>query len=232
MYLKYFDLYASMGMKVIPVYRDSKIPVGKNWNDAWDRDKCREMVGTGDYNLGLLLGDTVDVEGDTAEANDLLVRMMDGSPHPTYRSSRSMHHLFQNPDPSLTARRFDDIEFRGHRHHSVLPPSRHESGVDYAWLRGTKFPAPPMPEELKDFYFEHRREVVRPTPPRRKLPRGVFKTVCKICKGREVIHKKRLMLEVRAFAEHQLPWMCHKCRELDVREACRRIRKTLQLQEV
>lgn len=229
--LKYFDLYTDMGMKVIPVYRNSKVPVGKNWNGKYNKEKCRGMVGTGSYNIGVLLGDYVDVEGDTPEANDLLMRMIDGLPHPMYRSSRSVHHLFQSPDLELTATRFYDIEFRGQLHQSVLPPSVHESGQDYCWLKGTKFPIPQMPEELRDFYFKNRRENKRRRPAKqekRHLPHGLLNTECKVCHSFEIIHKKRLKLEVRAFAEYRLPWMCHKCRELDVRDACRRIRKTLE----
>jgi hypothetical protein len=235
MLLKYFDLYTLKGMQIIPVYKNSKVPVGKNWNRNWNKEKCREMIATGNYNLGILLGDIVDVEGDTPEANDLLTRMIDGLPHPMYRSSRSIHHLFINPDPHLTATRFQDIEFRGQLHQSVLPPSTHEDGTGYLWLRGTSLDIPDMPQELRDFYFKNRREV-RPRYFFRRgpkpLPHGLKKTTCSCCGKVEVIHKKRLMLEVRAFAEHHLPWMCHCCRKMDVREACRRIRQTLEQPKV
>ncbi len=233
MFLKYFDFYSSVGMKIIPVYLGSKVPVGKSWNLDWNKDKCREMVKTENFNIGILLGEIVDVEGDTPQANDLLTQMIGSIPHPMYRSNRSIHHLFQSPDPELTAVHFHDIEFRGMLHQSVLPPSVHESGVEYCWLRGTKFPIPPMPLELLSFYLKNKREnkvvkhVKRIKNVRRPLPHGLVKTLCRVCGNNEKIHKKRLKLEVRAFADLALPWMCHKCRELDMRVACRQIRKTL-----
>lgn len=186
------------------------------------------MIIAGDCNLGILLGDIVDVEGDTEEANDALLHMIGSVPHPMYRSNRSIHHLFQSPDPFLTATRFYDIEFRGHRHQSVLPPSKHASGEEYRWLRGTVFPVPPMPQELQSFYFRNKKQKCRHTSIKPKvLPHGLVKTSCNICGGSENIHRKRLRLEVQAFADFRLPWMCHKCRELDMRPSCRKIRKTL-----
>lgn len=230
MLLKFFDVYVGMGWQPIPVHPMSKIPVGKNWNKDWDYDRCRDAFARNpNYNMGVLLGNIVDVEGDTPEANDLLLRMIDGVPHPYFRSSRSIHHLFQNPDPNLTATRFGGIEFRGYRHQSLLPPSVHENGTSYVWQSGRdEFPPPPMPEELLDFYLKNRREqrpqkqVSRYRAP--KLKPGHTRTRCKICDQLIFIHKKRLMLEVRAFAERGYSWMCHTCRPFDVRNACRQIR--------
>lgn len=233
MLLKYFDLYTGIGMQIIPVYRDSKIPVGKKWNIQWNRDKSREMIATGKYNIGLLLGEIVDVEGDTEEANEFLTKLIGNVPHPMYRSSRSVHHLFLTVDPDLTSTRFQDIEFRGRLHQSVLPPSTHENGADYKWLRGSVLQPPTMPNALREFYFANKRvKPQRKFVPKKQLPHGLMKTVCKSCNCVEIIHKKRLMLEVRAFAENKLPWMCHECRELDVRDACRRIRNTLEQSEL
>lgn len=225
--LKYFDKYSALGLKVIPVYRNSKVPVGRNWNQNYNRERCRQAVATGQYNLGLLLGDLVDVEGDSDEGNDLLARLIDGVPHPMWRSSRSVHHLFRNPDNTLQTCRFFDIEFRAHGVQSVLPPSIHEDGSPYLWLEKSEFPVPPMPQALLDFYSQHRRTAPA-TKIKPKGKTGFLKTRCKVCGSMESIHQKRLLLEVRAFKEFKLPWMCHGCREIDVRPTCRNIRKLIQ----
>lgn len=229
MMLKYFDQYTEIGLKVIPVYPKSKVPVGFAWNDIYDTAKSRKLIATGRYNMGLLLGDIVDVEGDSDEGNELLNRLIDGAKHPMYRSSRSIHHLFVNPDNTLQTCRFFDIEFRAHGAQSVIPPSIHEDGAAYRWIADSVWPIPVMPEALLNFYGQHRKihrpEVIAVKP---KTRPGVIKTTCKVCNKREFMHQNRLAVEVRAFQELGIPWMCHGCREVDIRPACRRLRKVVQ----
>lgn len=233
--LEYFDRYVAAGLRPIAVYRDSKRPVGEGWNKDWKVERWRGYFRTGGYNMGILLGDIIDVEGDTPEANDLLERMIDGLPHPMFRSCKSVHHLFLSPDPDLTRFVCNGIEFRGRLHQSVLPPSVHESGVPYRWLRDSRFPIPTLPDELLKFYFDNRREKKERPVPARSRPRtkkGHARTQCRVCQGWFYIHKKRLVLEVRSFREHYgLPWMCHGCRELDMRGLCRRMRREMKRQE-
>lgn len=224
--LRYFDLYTSYGMRVIPLYEKSKIPIGNSWNEKWDKKKARKMFEQQNYNMGILLGNFVDVEGDTNEANKLLDDLIGNIPHPMWRSSRSIHHLFVNPDTSLTSTRFFDIEFRGRGVQSVLPPSVHEDGTEYFWLKGSILSPPKMPKSLYDFYKANRRL----SPTKTKQPKPIIKpgfkrTICKNCGKPETIHKKRLVLEVQAFAKFGLNWMCHGCREIDVRQICRELRK-------
>lgn len=234
-YLKYFDIYAQAGFKPIAVYKDTKCPVGEGWNKDWSPEKWRPYFKTkvSSYNIGLLLGDIVDVEGDSQEANDLLERMIDGFPHPKFSSSKSVHHLFLNPDPNLTRYVINDIEFRGFLHQSVVPPSVHYDVSRYNWLEDSKMPIPPMPEELLAYYWKNKpdekslkRKIDREKPNKR-LKINHKRTHCNICKKNFYIHKKRLTLEVKAFMEYNLPWMCHSCREMDMRDACRKIRKSL-----
>jgi hypothetical protein len=236
--LKFFDKYVELGLKPIAVYKDSKKPVCQGWNEDWSSDRWRDYFKTNDYNMGILLGDIVDVEGDTEEANDLLQRMIDGICCPKFRSSKSIHNLFLNPDPNLTRRVFNNIEFRGNRHQSVVPPSIHTEGNCYSWLEGSKFPIPPMPEELLNFYlkncFEKPKQEQKQKPASRKIriKDGHTKTHCNCCSNKYFIHKKRLMLEVRAFRNFNLKWLCRSCREIDLRESCREIRKELNRQDV
>jgi len=220
--LEYFDLYTDCGLQVIPLFPGSKVPVWPRWNMDWDQARCRSyLVARPDCNIGLLLGKYVDVEGDTEDANNKLHRLINGYPHPSWRSSKSTHHLFLNPDPRLTSTRFQGVEFRAHKHQSVIPPSTHADGIRYHWHSLHVIPA--MPQALLNYYLANR-------PGRRKKGRhsGYMVTQCKNCGGKESIHQKRLMLEVRAFRELGLLWQCHKCRTVDVRPACRRLRSLLR----
>ena len=154
--------------------------------------------------MGILLGNIVDVEGDTEEANDLLERMIDGALRPKFRSSKSIHNLFINPDPNLTRLVVGGIEFRAHKHQSVVPPSIHEDGTRYHWLSGSTFPIPVMPPELLSFYLRNKKSsqtipVVKKTKKRtvRRKRSNYTQTRCNSCLNKYFMHKKRLMLEVR-----------------------------------
>jgi Bifunctional DNA primase/polymerase, N-terminal len=223
--LEYFNGYVRAGLRPIALYPGSKVPVGKDWNRRWDENYWRNyLVAYPDSNIGLLLGKYVDVEGDTDLANRQLEILIGDYPHPTFHSSKSTHHLFLNPDPKLTGSFFNDLEFRAYGLQSVLPPSTHPDGTHYQWMSGCKFPPPPMPPALAEYYW-----VNRPTPKqhgKRGLKAGHVHPWCSICRKRCYIHEKRFQLECQAFAEIGYKWQCHACRECDVREACRRLRKS------
>lgn len=229
--IQYFDGYVKIGFKPIAIHLNSKCPISSNWNKDWSVERWRSCFLTEEYNMGILLGEIVDVEGDSEQANDLLERMIDGFPRPMFRSAKSIHNLFLSPDPELTRFVFDGIEFRGNLHQSVVPPSTHVDGTKYQWIKGSQFPIPPMPEELKTFYFKNKfsRKVhkVKGKVPKPKKIKGIIKTICKKCNCRYPINKTRLILEVNAFREHGFLWMCRNCRKIDIREDCRRIRRQL-----
>lgn len=224
---QWFELYVQAGLQPIAVYLGKKTPVGLNWNSNWHVEKWRPYFDNDNaYDMGILLGDIVDVEGDTEEANDLLRQMTEHTPHPMFRSSKSTHHLFLNPDPFLTRKVFNGMEFRAHKHQSVVPPSTHEHGSKYGWLVGSKFIIPEMPDELLQYYKSH--NVKYKEKPYGQIKDDFTQMVCRSCKNEFFIHEKRLFLEVKAFQEHKLPWMCHKCREFDLRQSCRVIRESIQ----
>lgn len=216
--LDHFDALTQRGLKIIPVRQNSKVPLCKGWTRDWDlnvyRHKLRQFP---DSNIGILLGDVVDVEGDSDHANRLIEDLIGDYPHPVYRSTKSFHHLFLNPDQTLRHFRHGDIEFRGHGHQSVLPPSRHH-GVVYQWLKKFKFPVPPMPERLVEFY--HDRRYGRGS----GLKPGHVKLWCGLCSKECYLHEKRFALELRAFGLLGRKWQCHCCRLVDLRPACRLIR--------
>jgi hypothetical protein len=226
--LSFFDKYVELGLKPLPIYQNSKVPLTSKWNENWSIERWRPYFQIQEYNIGILLGDIIDVEGDSEQANDLLERMIDGCDRPKFRSSKSIHNLFINPDPSLTRFVCNGIEFRAHKHQSVLPPSSHNDGTSYQWLSGSKFPIPEMPEELVQFYFRNKiekRKSNRTPPPKPVERNGIKNTICNKCQKKYPLHRKRILLEVQAFRKYNLLWMCRYCRPIDVRKDCRYLRK-------
>lgn len=218
--LDHFEALTSKGLKVIPLRENSKIPLYKNWNKDWEyhwvKQKFQRFPNS---NLGLLLGDIIDVEGDSDEANQIILNIIKDYPHPTYRSSKSIHHLFLTPDNSLRHFRWKEIEFRGHGHQSALPPSQ-AKGVVYKWLKNFKFPVPPMPDELIVFLEKKRNKKLHKCP----LKPGHKKVRCFSCQETIYLHQKRHELELYAFKLLGQRWECQECRTIDLRPACRLIR--------
>lgn len=219
--LAHFDALTQRGLKLIPLRENSKVPLLKGWTTNWDRDRTREKLRQfPDANLGILLGDIVDVEGDSDEANKIVLDLIGDYPHPCYFSTKSIHHLFASPDSQLAHFRHGEIEFRGHGHQSVIPPSQHQ-GVLYKWLKAFRFPVPEMPDRLKDFYWSKRRNrknILKP---------GHVRVWCIDCEAECFLHRKRFDLELEAFRLLGAKWACQKCRTIDLRPACRLIRSGL-----
>lgn len=222
MSVKYFDLYVKLGLEPIALYKNSKIPISKKWNEKWSIQKWRPYFEMDDYNMGILLGEVVDIEGDTQEANDFLLEITKGFDHPMYKSSKSIHHLFKNPDPHLTKKCYNGIEFRAYKHQSVIPPSKHKDGSCYLWCREAKFPVPEMPDKLYDFYCKHLGFGTKNK--NKKLKKDFTYTICRGCDNKLRMNKTRLKLEVKAFQQIKSLWLCRKCRSHDIRELCRFIR--------
>jgi hypothetical protein len=212
--LTFFDYYTQkLKWRVIPVLPLSKKPRFSKWNCNYDVVFTRNFLTTHDnYNLGLLLGDVVDLESDTKSGNALLSKCAEGYDHPYYRSGKSIHHLFLTPDTELTRKTIKDIEFRGCKHQSLLPPSVVE--YKYEWLNLCEIP--PLPSSLLNLYQQTKRKPLNP---------NYIKVKCSVCHTDEPIHKKRYYLEAVAFKELGDKWQCHHCRKFDVREMCRGIKK-------
>lgn len=217
--LEFFDHYVeNLGWRVIPVFPSSKVPVGRRWNSKYDKKWSRHYIsGHADCNLGLLLGDVVDVEGDTPEANEVLKRIIGDEKHPMFRSDKSIHHLFLSPDPTLTAIRHRGIEFRGKKHFSVLPPSRHAGGVTYEWISEPDNAIPPMPESLLCFYQAHKC--------RARQAQSLISANCTSCGIPVSLPSARFDLEIEAFRKNDIGWQCRNCRSIDVRGICRFLRQ-------
>lgn len=229
--LKSFEIYVNNGLKPIALHKNTKIPVLKNWN-CWDKESNFNQLKYDKTNIGLLLGDIVDVEGDSEIANDTINDLIGNYQHPIYKSKKSYHHFFINPDPDLTILKFNDIEFRGKNHQSVIPPSQVD-GIDYKWVH-LLFPIPEMPKSLYDFYLANKKKYLK----NHKLKNNEIKPgntslFCSICKEKKYINKNRLLCELIAFkAINKISWQCIKCRTKDIRPQVKKIKKIVKNENI
>lgn len=215
---EHFDVLTKHGLQILPLHGGCKNPIFKKWQSGYDPFYARSYLESHpDCNLGLKLGVIIDVEGDSEHANRTILEMIGDYPHPSYTSRKSIHHLFLNPTLDLTRVVFQNIEFRGYRHQSVLPPSVVE-GTTYKWLT-INFPVPPMPERLLSFLKRVQRNKKHDIKP------GHMKLPCAICRDICYLHRSRFELELQAFKTNGMPWTCRKCRSLDVRPLCRKLAK-------
>lgn len=221
-----FDRLVGEGIQPIALHPDSKVPIIKSWNKDWNEIEQREHVKRPLTNIGILLGDIVDVEGDSVKANETIAKLVGDYPHPVYKSKKSFHHLFINPDPELRILIYKSIEFRGIDHQSVVPPSK-VNGVLYEWIY-QEFPIPKMPDALLRFYNEIKD---RRSSKNIIVKAGRQRPYCSKCRKQCFIHNQRLRFELMAFKEHNLEWQCHKCREIDIRPRVREIKKVVQKNE-
>lgn len=213
-------------MKPIPLYPNTKKPIESGWNVNWEIEHIRDIFETRETNMGLLLGNIIDVEGDTDLANNILLDLIGDYPHPSYTGSKSQHHLFLNPDPNLTRIAVNGIEFRAYKHQSVIPPSIHPDGTKYIWVSDF-FPAPEMPPRLLQFLNNiksQRGSIIKSVSRRRKVPRSCVRPWCSECRKREIMNRRRYFLEVEAFKTLGLEWQCKKCRRFDIRNICRKLK--------
>jgi len=211
--LSFFDEYTSLGWEIIPIIPKSKIPFMKGWNVDYNKDYIRKYLSSHtEFNIGLRLGSVIDVEADTPQANKLLESLIPNDyEHPQYRSQKSVHHLFLTPSKSLTKVIIHGIEFRGHNHQSLLPPSI-TSGGEYTWIDNAQFSVPPLPDSLVKLYNRYTKKSDLKEP------------ICNTCgKKSRPIHNKRYAKELLAFKSIGERWNCHKCRKSDVRAICRKI---------
>lgn len=216
--IEHFDVLTKRGLKIIPLRENTKVPMCKGWTQNWNKDQCREKLEQFPCaNLGILLGDIIDVEGDSEEANKTILDLIGDYPHPMYQSIKSIHHLFLTPDRCLRHFRYGDIEFRGYGHQSVIPPSQHQ-GHTYKWMRTFQFPIPEMPPALRRFYERHHGTIKKTLKPHH------VRAWCGSCKSHHMLHEKRFDLETEAFLLLESKWECRHCRALDLRDACRLIR--------
>lgn len=152
------EALADLGCLFVKLARGEKRPVGAAWPEraTGDMEAVDSWYARG-HNIGILLGPAsgvVDVEYDTPAGREQLAAfgILD-IPTPTWRSARGEHRLFRWEPwmPPAAFLKADDIEVRigGRAAQSVLPPSRHQSGVQYTWVvRPVDVPVAPFPAQL------------------------------------------------------------------------------------
>jgi len=206
---EYIEAYVKLGLKPIPIRRGSKKPIQKNWNRFWSKTAVIEISRRyPDCNLGILLGNVIDIESDTPEGNQLLDGLLSDVSHPVYRSLKSKHHLFVNPYAWLTRIVIKGIEFRGYKHHSVLPPSIHASGTIYTWLTSSVFPIPPLPKVLSDMLVQQ-----IPKRNRHKNKSEFVRPWCSVCEKKVTVRKSEYEIEIKHFDGD---YQCRKCRKFKI----------------
>jgi len=150
---------AERGLRIV-ILRDHngtpelrKRPFGKDWGlKATDDEESliRRFDKRPDANIGVLLGKyppgskipgVIDVEFDCEEGRATADKIFGSNCFtPTYKSKRSVHRLFLWNDafPPIQKLMLAGLEIRlggdGKQTQSVLPPSTHETGIEYQWL--------------------------------------------------------------------------------------------------
>lgn len=149
---------AEIGCQFVKLARREKRPLGAAWQTKATGDlEAVDAWLAGGHNVGLLLGPAsgvVDVEYDTPAGREQLAAfgILD-IPTPTWRSARGEHRLFlwEPWMPATAVVHADDLEVRigGRAAQSVLPPSRHPDGSQYAWVvRPIDCPVAAFPAQL------------------------------------------------------------------------------------
>lgn len=219
-----FSLYISQGFKPILLAPKSKKPILKQWNKNYDARRYNKILQVNtDYNIGFLLGDVVDIEGDNQRANNFLNDLFCDIPHPIFTSFKSTHHLFKVYKGFSTTRfHKKGIEIRAKYHQSVVPPSIHaEDDTKYEWI----FPSdhvsclPIFTKELENAIFKFcniNKEFVK---------KDHVRIFCSVCKNKKYGHNKRINAEIVAFKKIGLKWSCNSCRTICIKDNVRKIRK-------
>lgn len=148
---------AAAGCLFVRLARGEKRPVGAGWQHSGTSDI--EAVAAwlaARSNVGILLGPlsgVVDVEYDEPAGREQLgaLGILDAVT-PTWRSSRGEHRLFRWEPwlPCTAAVKVDAVEVRiGSRAaQSVVPPSRHPTGIGYEWIVDPATPVAAFPAAL------------------------------------------------------------------------------------
>jgi hypothetical protein len=215
------SFYNSLGYKIIPLFFQTKTPIFKNWNSNYNSELIINFVKEQEtqINYGLLLGDVIDIEGDCFESNKYIDELLKGIVHPCFQSKKSKHHLFRSTIKNLTRIVVNGVEFRGHKHQSVIPPSTHEDGQKYEWV--TKIyhvnDIPIIPKHIEE-YIRNQISNDQSKKFKKKLKPNHISIKCSKCDKNIFINKTRFAKEMVFVKDARLNWSCNKCRNFDFRK--------------
>ena len=168
--------HLSAGRKVIPCEAGGKRPIGASWASSWPADRLLPYLEAHpDCNLGLVMGDVIDIEWDSVEQHAAFGELFAGVDiprTPCFCSTRGKHYFFK-AHPRLTELGGGEIHYRklgirigaGKAAQTVIPPSI-VGGVARVWeVSFDDCPAAELPEIVVDRIIAAR----KPAPPDRAL---------------------------------------------------------------
>lgn len=227
------------GIKPIPIHEADKKPLIKNWVDGWNYSRVMKIISHHPFcNLGIGLGNIIDIEADSIVGNNILSGLFKKVPTLSFTSSRSRHYIFINPGFQFNKKDLGGIEIRAYRHLTVIPPSIHISGERYKWTDNGSASINILPDKLYRFFESASGEQLFFNKNRRysleeledlnlpynyDLKRKHRKVQCPSCGQICYYHKKRLAKERLAFQRVNRVWVCKECREIDVRPLCKQL---------
>ncbi len=218
--LEIFNFYHSLGYQPIPLFYKTKTPIYKNWNSNYNYESILEYVAQQkQLNFGILLGNIIDIEGDCADSNKIIDDLLHDVKHPCFMSAKSKHHLFRSNIKSLTRIVVDNVEFRGHKHQSVVPPSKHEDGYEYKWLTEifNISSIPYLPQTIESYIISKLKPDAQDK--KKKLLKPNHTSIkCNECKKSILISRIRLNKELHFLQKEKTAWACNKCRTFDLRK--------------
>jgi len=216
--LEVFSYYRKLGYKVIPLYKNTKVPIFKNWYSVYNPDFIENFISkcVDEINFGIILGDVIDIEGDCIESNEEIDNMLKGIPHPIFTSSKSKHHLFRSTVKNLTRVVVDGIEYRGNKHQSVIPPSKHEAGIKYEWKSDIceLDNLPYLPKFLDDKIKSALPTKKKSFKKRRLCKPNHVEAFCLRCRRKYFLHEIKFYKELEHLRKQNSGWTCKSCIKL------------------
>lgn len=147
-----FKKYYDMGLSVMPVRGKMPLLSWKKWQEVRATPEQIAAWDAGPHNVGIITGRlsgimVIDVDGKTD---------MEFPETWTVKTSKGYHYYFNLPDGAdlrNRTRAFPNIDIRAEGGYVVAPPSVHESGHVYEWIRS---PEDTDLADIPDFIFKDR----------------------------------------------------------------------------
>ncbi|MBF0542101.1 MAG: bifunctional DNA primase/polymerase, partial [Nitrospirae bacterium] len=144
--LDYAKYYISKGWSVIPIKPCSKVPILSSWKKFQERyptkDELIEWFGNGsENNIAIVTGklsNLVVIDLDS-EATLQFAKDNNFQDTPTVKTGRGYHMYYQYKEGVRNFQKraeFPDIDLRAEGGIIVAPPSKHETGHIYYWMKG------------------------------------------------------------------------------------------------
>ena len=208
-----FVKYLDFGYQPILLHPNTKMPIFYGWQKKYNFKNYYELLKNNiNYNIGFLLGNIVDIEGDSEEANNILNNYFLTINHPVYKSKKSFHHLFKNLHRNITRIQINNFEIRGYNHQSVVPPSKVDSIENYTWTEDL-IPFKYLPEIPNDFaknFNIKNFKTYKKTISKDKSKSGIW---CFKCKNKFYLNKQYLSLQLEKIKQANKQWLCKICKK-------------------